>query len=479
MDRLKSDAPEKVAVLVLGMHRSGTSALAGLLDGLGCRGPETPIVANTGNPRGYFESIPICALNDAILSALGSRWDDWRPLRPDWHLSPRMAEFHDEARRVITEEYGAASMIYLKDPRICLLLPFWQSVLADMGYRCVHLHTHRNPADVAASLETRSEKYAGVGQLIWLNHVLQAERKSRGLTRAFTSYSALLHDPKAVAEATEAAFGFLWPRPGAAAIEQIDRGLRHHDKGGDAIPDCDVIETVLAIMQTWAEQGEQEADYPRLDQISADLARAEGLFSPALRVLDSRILDVAAGAAREAAQNTKLTDLQQQLKCAKDEIAASTSTAAEALRAQQQAHLDEQAAQLQQRLRDAADEAAIAAKAQADSEAVQAQYLQEINSLVDRLIDRDKAMAILRRDASAASIRLADFEQAHAALQAESDAEKEKLGLEVARKTSQMTAAVHQIHATQRDFENSTSWRISAPVRVVGRICRRMKGALR
>ena len=129
------DRPGKVAVVVLGMHRSGTSSLAGMLDGLGCRGPATPMPGTDANAAGYYESLPVFRLNDAILTALGSRWDDWRPLRPDLHLSPRLAEFHDKARAVVEAEYGDGSLIYLKDPRISLLLPFWQGVLRDAGYR--------------------------------------------------------------------------------------------------------------------------------------------------------------------------------------------------------------------------------------------------------------------------------------------------------------------------------------------------------
>ncbi|MEL5879436.1 hypothetical protein [Cereibacter sphaeroides] len=71
--RSTQNSGQKVAVLVLGMHRSGTSMLGGVLDRLGCQGARTHLKAAPSNPKGYFESPEIMKLNDAILATLGSR----------------------------------------------------------------------------------------------------------------------------------------------------------------------------------------------------------------------------------------------------------------------------------------------------------------------------------------------------------------------------------------------------------------------
>ena len=72
--------PRRQVLLVLGMHRGGTSATAGLLARLGARIPATPIRANRDNPHGYWESESLFRLHDRLLAEAGSAWDDWGPL---------------------------------------------------------------------------------------------------------------------------------------------------------------------------------------------------------------------------------------------------------------------------------------------------------------------------------------------------------------------------------------------------------------
>ena len=74
---VRADKPRRIAVLVAGMHRSGTSLLTQVLVGLGCDAPKTLMAADEHNASGYWESTPIAALNDALLQSAGSSWDDW------------------------------------------------------------------------------------------------------------------------------------------------------------------------------------------------------------------------------------------------------------------------------------------------------------------------------------------------------------------------------------------------------------------
>ena len=107
--------------LVLGMHRSGTSAATQLLALAGCGLPENLVTADEHNARGYFEPWRIAVLNDERLRAAGGAWDDpfgfpYRPLPDDeaWRM---------RAASVLTEEYGTARSPLLKDPRVSVLLP--------------------------------------------------------------------------------------------------------------------------------------------------------------------------------------------------------------------------------------------------------------------------------------------------------------------------------------------------------------------
>jgi hypothetical protein len=88
---MSGDKPStgRSVVLVLGMHRSGTSALSRMLSLLGCDLPKTLMPESPDNARGYWESWPVTHLNDAVLASGGSRWDDWLPFNANWYDSMR------------------------------------------------------------------------------------------------------------------------------------------------------------------------------------------------------------------------------------------------------------------------------------------------------------------------------------------------------------------------------------------------------
>jgi hypothetical protein len=274
-----SAAPARQAVVVLGMHRSGTSALAGVLSALGCDGPRTPMKPNAENPKGFFEARPVARLNDEILATAGSTWDDWQAFDPDWHRSPRAVPFRDRALQVLAEEFGNSACFVLKDPRICRLLPFWAGVLQAAGCKPLIVHTHRHPLDVAASLERRNGIDPGFGQLLWLRHVLSAEADSRGLARGFTSYEALLRDWAGAIRQVERGLGQRLPRPASGAEDEVGAFLsadlwRHRQSVGQE-PSQTIaspwIRDTLAILDRWAAAGKEEGDRKRLDEIRRDL----------------------------------------------------------------------------------------------------------------------------------------------------------------------------------------------------------------
>lgn len=449
-----SARPGKVAVLVLGMHRSGTSSLAGLLDRLGCKGPATPMPADQSNAKGYFESLPIFRLNDAILKAAGSQWNDWRPLHPDWHLSPRFGEFRDKAQLILKEEFNDASLIYLKDPRICLLLPFWQEVLLKMGYRSVFLNTYRNPLDVAASLKKRNNMDPGLSLLVWLRHVLEAERQSRGKIRFFTSYENVLQNPGAVASAMESSFGFPWPVCSSAGLDLVDNSLRHHRSDLKAVFDNDqispLVQDTLSVLEDWVAHGEKSSDHDGLDAISKEFEQAGLLFSDALRALEADAAQLAPALAREAEAAATLKRLTQ------EKTALETKLAEDARQAQEDLH--QQAAAADRRVADA--EAKLdAAKARQDS------LSRELDILTDRLIDREKVLAGMRRDTLAAFKRAERLEEKNRQLQ---DVQQNQ--------ADEILSLKQRVENVRLEYLSSTSWRISTPVRVAGGLIKRMRG---
>jgi len=128
-------AKPRTAYLVLGMHRSGTSAVTQLLALAGAQLPANVMPGDEHNAKGYFEPWKIAIFNDERLRAAGSAWDDpfaypYRPLGPDEDKA-----WLDAATALFDEEFPKATWPLMKDPRATVLLPMWREVLARRGSR--------------------------------------------------------------------------------------------------------------------------------------------------------------------------------------------------------------------------------------------------------------------------------------------------------------------------------------------------------
>lgn len=172
---------QQTALIVLGMHRSGTSALAGVLGHLGAALPQDLMAPSDMNAKGFFESNRITGLNDRLLAQAGFTWWDPRLFPATWFGTPEAEALLDEAVEVLRADYGDARLFVMKDPRICRLLPFWIAALDRFGARVRIVHTHRAAWDVAASLSRWAEYEPEFGLILWARHVLDAEADSRAL----------------------------------------------------------------------------------------------------------------------------------------------------------------------------------------------------------------------------------------------------------------------------------------------------------
>ncbi len=211
----------RVAILVVGMHRSGTSAVTGTLGKLGVAMPNTPLGANEYNPTGYWESEPLVQLNDRMLADGGSRWDDWRPFDPAALGAEALNRYKVEIGTRISQEFGSAPLFALKDPRICRLIPIYEEVLGRLGVDHRYLLVHRNPLAVIASHGRRDEITSRFAELMWLRHVVDAEFATRGRLRSIQSYEDILHDWRSAASRMAKEMNINWPCP----IEQSERSV--------------------------------------------------------------------------------------------------------------------------------------------------------------------------------------------------------------------------------------------------------------
>lgn len=277
----------RIAIVVLGMHRTGTSAMAGVLHLLGAAAPKHLQAPRASNAKGNWESRAIMRLNDRILQVAGSHWKDWSPFDADRLPTESWRGFETEIAETIAGEFADARMILLKDPRMCRLMAPWLGALERAGIAPRIVMPVRNPLDAALSLRDRNGMAVEEGMLLWLRYMLEAERKTRGLRRCFVPLGALLEDWRAAVDGLSRALQVAWPVPLAAASAEIDRflapGLRHHHSSDEDLRSAGTFDWVPAtyeiLMQFCAgqppERGSERLDSIRrdFDQVSRVLGR--------------------------------------------------------------------------------------------------------------------------------------------------------------------------------------------------------------
>ena len=180
------------ALLVLGMHRSGTSAVTGALRLCGAwLGEETELTgANVENPHGFWERRDMRQICDRLLHTAGADW--WKVARFDPNAIPHaiLAEQRREFGKVISALDEHETWV-VKEPRLCLLLP----VLRDHITNPVCIHIFRNPLEVARSLQTRNGFSIAAGLALWEAYNRHALSASENLPRALVFHEALMLHP--------------------------------------------------------------------------------------------------------------------------------------------------------------------------------------------------------------------------------------------------------------------------------------------
>jgi hypothetical protein len=185
-----------MGVLVLGMHRSGTSALAGALEAMGFEvGPDDDVMpADIGNPEGYFELLSIVRANDDLLAHFGGRWDSPPILEERWTEDVAATAFVDAERTTLAELFEGDHYL-LKDPRISILLPLWRRITNDRDCAVVIV---RDPLEVAASLTRRNGLPTLTGLALWAHYNRSMLRDLEGARVHVCNYADLIGDPTEV-----------------------------------------------------------------------------------------------------------------------------------------------------------------------------------------------------------------------------------------------------------------------------------------
>ncbi|MGE6711441.1 rhamnan synthesis F family protein [Hyphomonas sp. NPDC076881] len=278
------------------MHRSGTSAITRGLQVLGVDLGESLLPAASGNnEKGFFEDADIVSLNDRILGQAGRSWSSLENIPAEVLTGPEYFDLRAEATAMLAAKLHNRERLGLKDPRLCMLMPFWKCVLDDLGVDVSFVIALRNPLAAARSLRARDGIVIEKGVALWGQHMLSAARATAGHPRVFVSFDHLMNN--AVGELQRIAEKLDLPFPGVDSPEiqdyetnfledslrhQLisDRELRRSGRASEIV--ADLFEKLLAMAAPAA-----PGRLPNKDLDIEDLIHRFADLPPLFRAIDT------------------------------------------------------------------------------------------------------------------------------------------------------------------------------------------------
>ncbi|MBU2790368.1 sulfotransferase family protein, partial [Acidithiobacillus caldus] len=187
----------KKLIVVLGMHRSGTSAITRGLQVLGINLGTFLMPPALDNPKGFWEDLDVVRINEALLAEIQSSWDRVGLLDIDMaHASRAIMELKKNAQTTLANKFACVDTFAIKDPRLPRLLPFWQRIFSSIEIEVAYVIVLRNPLSVADSLAQRDKFDPVKSYQLWHEHLLTAIYYTQGQPRVVVDYDKFLSDPE-------------------------------------------------------------------------------------------------------------------------------------------------------------------------------------------------------------------------------------------------------------------------------------------
>ncbi|TXI50450.1 MAG: hypothetical protein E6Q50_03890 [Lysobacter sp.] len=483
------------AVLVAGMHRSGTSATTGALAHFGVALGDKLLEPADDNPKGYWENERAVSIHETLLHALGRHWADVRALPSGWRGSDPARRAADAIRALIDEQFADATLWAIKDPRICRVLPLWLDVLNERGVRPTVLIVARRPSEVAASIAARNGWSPALGRLLWLRHMLDATTASAGVERTAITYERLLADPRAAIGTAlrRLAIAIDAPADESGLGEFVDRSIRHFDHASMATPErdrlaamandaYDAFSVIAAGADDWS--GLRPVD-ERFDAWNAEwgeyadaLAETATMCESRLRETHEKVHALRSALGAQIAWSEDAVKTHSDVLIERDDLAArlkiqeAHANALDAIAAEREQTIAETIAQASQR--------AEAMQARFDSEAEARRQLEmEVSRLRDAQRSSELDAERLRAAHRSSEIEAERLREAKARAEREIEAlEDAKRHLEAALAEERDRSAadretqsrrIEVLEASIRELTSTLSWRITRPLRAIRR----------
>jgi hypothetical protein len=336
---ISSAVQRRPIVLVLGMHRSGTSLCSHILSALGVdmadkiAGPGNASVT-ADNPRGHWERWEIVEFHDRILGLFNR--DYWGcfhdfALPVAWWADPRVAQIRREIVSFLEQRMGEGYFGF-KDPRMVRLMPVWQQIFNELKLAPRVVLCLRNPAQVARSLHARDGLDPEIGEYRWLVHLVDFFRYANSYDFCTVEHEGWFSDPSANLEKLRQFLDLQWQQSEsdlALVLSGIIDPAARHDDSEHREASQPLVRSLYKLARSAGQDGgardqiaylvSQFVGFQQLQrpfvQVFEDVAKTAAKFpeieqeAAALRaVVSERDAAVAAGDARAAAVEGRLAE---------------------------------------------------------------------------------------------------------------------------------------------------------------------------
>ena len=188
-------AHNKRLIVVLGMHRSGTSVLTRALAALDIDlGNDFIPNVSAENAKGFWEDAEINNFNIKLLQAINTDWFKLSPIKKNELFEKN--DLRHEAIQLLEKKFSNRDLFAVKNPRFCILLPFWKSVFTEMNLKVDYIFAIRNPLSVSLSLLKRNTFPHEQNYFMWLSYVIHSFIEARNNIRLVVDFDRLMSNPK-------------------------------------------------------------------------------------------------------------------------------------------------------------------------------------------------------------------------------------------------------------------------------------------
>ena len=287
----------KTAILVAGMHRSGTSALTRVVNLLGADIASDLLPKAEDNPSGYWESDQLYKYHEKLLYEWGLSWHSLSAKPDQWVLTEAYSESKKWIISYLEEEFESSVQFIIKDPRISRILPLWIDALEQNGIDFKVIIPFRMPKEVVDSLSKREDR-SGIQfktnesffYILWLRYMLEVEFDSRGKYRSFVDFFNLRHNWRNSIDKLESDLEVKWNYKSTKLEAEIDGFLKRDIHSAKLTPPSEVSRDFLAIIDRVYlafQQLEDKADditaQNELDKVRSLLTHSDFVYDEAFR----------------------------------------------------------------------------------------------------------------------------------------------------------------------------------------------------